>query len=115
MNICVFVGKLVANPELTTTKDSYVVNFTLAVEDYRKDKDGTKHRKVHFLDFEAWDTGATTIAKHFKKGDMLFIESEARQHKWISADQSKKQKIVFRVKTFKSGMKSDSNLTQEQE
>jgi hypothetical protein len=106
MNICVFVGKLAVDPELREIigengKTTYVVNFSLAVEEYRKDKEGEKHRRVDFLDFEAWDTGATTIAKHFKKGDMLIIEAEARQHKWVSGEQ-KRQKIVFRVKTFKS-------------
>lgn len=101
MNSCHFVGKLAVDPELREVNNTYVVNFCLAVEDYRKDKDGEKHRQVNFLDFEAWDSGATTIAKHFKKGDMLIIESEARQHKWTSNDQ-KRQKIVFRVKTFKS-------------
>lgn len=101
MNSCHFVGKLAVDPELREVNNTYAVNFCLAVEDYRKDKDGEKHRQVNFLDFEAWDSGATTIAKHFKKGDMLIIESEARQHKWTSNDQ-KRQKIVFRVKTFKS-------------
>ena len=101
MNICCFVGKLVADPELKETNNTYVVNFSLAVEDYRKDKEGEKHRRVDYLDFEAWDTGATTIAKHFKKGELLAIEAEARQHKWVSGDQ-KRQKVVFRVKTFKT-------------
>jgi single stranded DNA-binding protein len=103
MNNCFFVGKLAADPELKEINNTFVVNFVLAVEDYRKDKDGEKHRRVDFLDFEAWDTGATTIAKHFKKGDFLIIEAEARQHKWTSGEQ-KRQKIVFRVKSFKSAI-----------
>jgi single stranded DNA-binding protein len=108
MNNCCFVGKLANEPELREVNNTYVVNFCLAVEDYRKDKSGEKHRQVNFLDFEAWDTGATTIAKHFHKGDMLIIESEAREHKWVSNEQ-KRKKIVFRVKTFKSsGTKQDN-------
>lgn len=108
MNNCCFVGKLASDPELRNINNTYVVNFCLAVEEYRKDKDGEKHRRVDFLDFEAWDTGAATISKYFKKGDMLIIEAEARQHKWVSNDQ-KRQKIVFRVKTFKSaGIKQDN-------
>lgn len=107
MNICLFVGKLANDPELREINNTFVVNFSLAVEEYRKDKEGEKHRRVDFLDFEAWDSGATTIAKHFKKGDMLIIEAEARQHKWITNDQ-KRQKVIFRVKTFKSsGCKTD--------
>jgi single stranded DNA-binding protein len=110
MNNCCFVGKLAGDPELREINNTYVVNFCLAVEDYRKDKDGEKHRRIDFLDFEAWDSGATTIAKHFKKGDMLIIESEARQHKWISSTTDQvRQKIVFRVKNFKSaGCKTEN-------
>jgi single-strand DNA-binding protein len=103
MNCCHFVGKLAADPDLREVNGTHVVNFSLAVEDYRKDKNGEKHRQVNFLDFEAWDTGATTIAKYFRKGDMLIIDSEARQHKWI-ADEQPRKKIVFRVKTFKSAV-----------
>ena len=103
MNCCHFVGKLAADPDLREINGTHVVNFSLAVEDYRKDKNGEKHRQVNFLDFEAWDTGATTIAKYFKKGDMLIIDSEARQHKWVSNEQQRK-KIIFRVKTFKSAV-----------
>jgi len=98
---------LANDPELREINGTYVVNFSLAVEDYRKSNDGEKHRRVDFFDFEAWDTGATTIAKYFKKGDMMAIEAEARQHKWTSNEQ-KRQKVVFRVKTFKSaGCKVD--------
>jgi len=107
MNVCCFIGKLVGDPELKEINGTFVVNFSLAVEDYRKDKEGEKHRRVDFFDFEAWDSGATTIAKHFKKSDMMAIEAEARQHKWTSGDQ-KRQKVIFRVKTFKSsGCKSE--------
>lgn len=107
MNSCFFVGKLANDPELKEINQTYVTNFTLAVEDYRKDKDGEKHRRVDFLDFEAWDSGATTIANHFKKGDMIIIQAEARQHKWMSGDK-KRYKVVFRVETFKSaGCKSE--------
>lgn len=101
MNSCFFVGKLAEDPELKLINETYVVNFSLAVEEYRKDKHGEKHRRVDYLDFEAWDSGASTISAHFKKGDIMIVEAEARQHKWISNDQ-KRQKVVFRVKGFKA-------------
>lgn len=108
MNNCCFIGKLVSNPELKETNNTYVVNFSLAIEDYRKDKEGGTHRRVDYLDFEAWDTGAITISNYSKKGDLLAIEAEARQHKWMSGDQ-KRQKIVFRVNTFKNIGQKDGN------
>ena len=46
MNNCCFVGKLANEPELREVNSTFVVNFCLAVEDYRKDKNGEKHRQV---------------------------------------------------------------------
>jgi single-strand DNA-binding protein len=100
MNSANFVGRLVADPALKDVNGTPLVNFTLAVEEYRKDKDGQKKKRVDFLDFEAWDSGASTIAEYCKKGDFLAVETSARQQRWTSGEE-KKQKINFRVNNFK--------------
>ena len=61
MNSCNFIGRFVADPELNDVNDTSVVRFTLAINEYRKSRDGEKNKHVNYLDFEAWDTGATTI------------------------------------------------------
>ena len=81
MNNCHFIGRLVQDPELTDVNETSVVRFTLAVNEYRKSKDGEKSKKVDYLDFEAWDSGATTIDRYCSKGDEIAVMACARQDK----------------------------------
>lgn len=101
MNSCIFVGKLIADPKLIEVRDTHVVHFSLAIEDYRRDKSGEKHRYVDYFDFEAWDSGAKTINAFFKRGDVMVVESEARRSRWNSTGDFNRE-IVFRVKEFKA-------------
>ena len=49
MNKCHFVGRLASEPHLVKTNNTHLVKFTLAIEDHRRDKDGSKKRRVDFL------------------------------------------------------------------
>jgi single-strand DNA-binding protein len=100
MNSCSFVGRFVRDPELLTVNGTHVVKFTLAINEYRRSKDGNKTKQVDYLDFEAWDSGATTIAKYCNKGDELAVSASARQHRWDEEDGSKCSRIKFRVNSF---------------
>lgn len=97
MNKCHFVGKLADDPILYPRDRTVLVRFTLAVEEYRKDKSGQKIRRVEFLDFEAWDTAAQTIYDHTLKGDCMAIEAIARKQK----PKNESSYVNFRVTNFK--------------
>ena len=97
MNKCHFVGKLADDPILYPRDRTVLVRFTLAVEEYRKDKSGQKIRRVEFLDFEAWDTAAQTIYDHTLKGDCMAIEAIARKQK----SKNENSYVNFRVTNFK--------------
>tara|TARA_R100000808_G_scaffold5713_1_gene17219 strand:+ start:49912 stop:50304 length:393 start_codon:yes stop_codon:yes gene_type:complete len=101
MNNCNFIGRLVADPELNDVNDTSVVRFTLAINEYRKSRDGEKNKNVSYLDFEAWDTGATTIGKHCRKGDEIAVLASARQDKWTDKEGNRRSKVKFRVNKFK--------------
>ena len=101
MNNCAFVGRLSSDPEIRDVGNTKLTTFSLAVEEYRRDKDGTKKKRVDFFEFEAWDSGATTIYKFCKKGDMIAIHASARQQKWTNSNGENRQKINFRVQSFK--------------
>ena len=101
MNNCHFIGRLVADPELNDVNETSVVRFTLAINEYRKSRDGEKSKKVDYLDFEAWDTGATTIDRYCKKGHEIAVHATARQDKWTDKDGNRRSKIKFRVNRFK--------------
>ena len=97
MNKCHFVGTLADDPVLYPKDYTVLVKFTLAVEEYRKDKSGQKIRRVEFLDFEVWDSAARTIYDHAIKGDCLAVEAIARKQK----DDSDYSNVHFRVTNFK--------------
>lgn len=104
MNSCIFIGRLGNDPELSQVGTTNVVNFSLAIEEFRKDSTtGEKIKRVDFFNFEAWDTGATTIAKFCKKGDMLAVECVARDQHYEIEENGKKlkrSKVNFRVTKF---------------
>ena len=102
-NYCRFIGTLVEDPELETLETTSVVTFTLAIHEYIKEKSsgGRKKKKiVNYFDFEAWDTGATAIAKLCKKGDMVDIVSSARNNRWKNTETDEDFETRFRVKEF---------------
>ncbi|MDB4352719.1 single-stranded DNA-binding protein, partial [Porticoccaceae bacterium] len=48
-----------------------------------------------------WDSGATTIHKLCKKGDMIAVSTIARQEKWNDSNGQARQKVTFRVQNFR--------------
>ena len=105
-NYCRFIGRLVKDPKLKKLDHTDLVTFTLAINEYRKEKDpetGQRRKKktVNYFDFEAWDTGATTIASLCKKGDIIDIVSSARNNHWTDKDGNEQFQTRFRVKEFK--------------
>ena len=96
MNRCHFLGRLIDDPSLTSSQSTDLVNFTLEVEEYRRDKEGNKKRRTDFLTFEAWDSAAKTIHKYAAKRDLLVIEAVARNARSKNSDG-----VVFRVTNFK--------------
>ena len=101
-NDCRFLGRLVSDPRLIKTKsDVDLVTFTLAVPEYRREKNGDKKKNVSYFDFEAWDTGAATIAKYSEKGDEIFVHASARPNIWTDSEGVKRYQVKFRVKEFK--------------
>ena len=101
MNNCHFIGRMVQDPQLNEVNDTNVIRFTLAINEYRKSKDGEKSKQVNYLDFEAWDSGATTISRYCQKGDEIAVICSARQDKWTDKEGNRRSKIKFRVNKFK--------------
>ena len=100
-NYCRFIGRLAGDPKLIKLENTDLLTFTLAVSEYRREKNGDKKKTVSYLDFEAWDSGATTLNKYCKKGDIVDLVASARNNSWVDKEGNKKFQIRFRVKEFK--------------
>jgi single-strand DNA-binding protein len=99
MNNCVFIGRLVREPELKYVGETAVCNFSIAVNRKYKSQ-GEMKEEVNFLDMVAWDKGAESITNFFKKGDPIIVYSSAKQESWTDKDGQKRNKIIFRVEKF---------------
>jgi len=100
-NYCRFIGRLTHDPKLIKLENTDLVTFTLAITEYRREKDGEKKKTTNYFDFEAWDTGASTLGKFCKKGDIVDVVTSARNNSWTDKEGKKKFQTRFRVKEFK--------------
>jgi single-strand DNA-binding protein len=118
MNITLLKGNLARDPELRVVnpngKQTSVVNFTIAVNrDYVK-SNGEKDRITSFINCEAWDSGAETIAESLKKGDLVMVEGSLRNDTW-EKDGVKHSSLKVRVNNFSKITKLSRSKTEESE
>jgi len=87
-----FTGRLTANADVNAVKgDKQVINFTVAINQKWKNKDGEKKEKTAFVDCAYWRNSG--IAEYLTKGAVVEISG------WMEAQgyQSKKDGIRARL------------------
>ena len=101
MKLC-GTGRLTSDPELRYVGDNTAVcDFSLAVNEYRKGKDGQANKNVHFFDFTVWAQAAEFLSNNAKKGDRLVVEATPRQERWTdNSSGQKRSKTTFRLDNF---------------
>lgn len=92
------IGRLTKDLELKKTKSnkSYI-SFTLAI-DRGKDKQGNP--MTDFINFQAWEGRADTLAKYLHKGDMVFVEGELKNNNYEDQNKVKHYSFVVNVTGF---------------
>ena len=100
-NYCRFIGRLTDDPKVVEFENTNLCTFTLAINEYRKEKSGEKKKTVNYFDFEAWDSGGETISRYCSKGDVIDLVASARNNSWVDKSGQKRYSTKFRVKEFK--------------
>lgn len=118
MNITLLKGNLARDPELrsvnTGGKQTSVVNFTIAVSREYTKSSGEKDKITSFINCEAWDSGAETIAESLKKGDLVLVEGSLRNDSW-EKDGVKHSSLKVRVNNFSKITRLSKKKTAETE
>lgn len=99
------LGRLGKDPELRKTQaGTSVCSLSLAVSDGTKDNQHTTWFRANL-----WERAADTVAKHFKKGDLIFISGSPVSREWESKDGQKQTSLDVQVQrwAFAGGKKSD--------
>lgn len=103
MNVCHFMGNITHDPELRTVGDKKtpVLNFSIAVSRSYKRGTGETVKETNFIALEAWDSGAETIHRHFKKGDPIIVHCSVKTDKYVDKETGQNRTATkFRVDRF---------------
>lgn len=89
LNVIIATGRLVKDPELRiiAQSDTKVCQFTLAIDNTRKEKDGT--RGSCFLDCILFNERADLVAQSLRKGSKVAVHGSLNQRNFERQDGSK--------------------------
>ena len=89
LNSISLVGRMVRDPEYRALADGTgVCNFTIAVDDNFKDKNG--EYPTDFIDCTAWKQKAEYVAKYAQKGTQLSVNGRLKSRKWEDKEGNKR-------------------------
>lgn len=95
MNSVVLIGRLAQDPELRYIAGTGmpVATFTLAVSREFTNKKG--EREVDFIDIQAWNKQAETVANYLKKGNMVSVNGSIRVETYTDKEGNRRRS--FRI------------------
>ena len=83
INKVILVGNLGKDPEVRHLEGGIsVANFTLATNEYYKDKQGTRVERTEWHNIAAWRGLAEMAEKYLKKGQQVYVEGKIRTRQY---------------------------------
>ena len=83
LNKCLFIGNLTADHEIRTMPNGeQVANFTIALNERYKAKDGNIVENVEYVRIVLYRRLAEIAAKYLHKGSQVYIEGRLKTRKW---------------------------------
>ena len=83
VNKCLFIGNLTADPEIRTMPNGeQVANFTIALNERYKAKDGNFVENVEYVRIVLYRRLAEIAAQYLHKGSQVYIEGRLKTRKW---------------------------------
>lgn len=105
-NSITLIGNLGSNPKTTTLPSGRLATeFSLATNDYFKDKDGNRQTRTEWHKIKAYGKLAEVFDKHLVQGSQVCIAGALRYGKWIDKHDQVRvtAEIVADSFTFLSG------------
>lgn len=114
LNQCQFIGRLGKDPEIRSAGNSRVANFSIAVGEQWRDKQGEKQERTTWVNVVAWGDGLVgVIEKYISKGSKVFISGKMQVREY-EKDGSKRWATEIVLQGFDSKLimldgKNDGN------
>lgn len=109
INIVAIMGRLVADPELSTTQAGHsVCSFRIACD--RSYVQQGQERQADFIDIVAWRQSAEFVSKYFKKGGLIAVEGslQTRQYQDKNGNNRTAVEVVANNISFAGTKRQDS-------
>jgi single-strand DNA-binding protein len=83
LNKFIGIGNVTKDPEIKYMPNGEAVaNFSIAINESWKDKNGVKQEKTEFVNIVAYRKLAEIIGEYLKKGAPVYIEGKLQTRKW---------------------------------
>jgi len=87
LNKVILIGNLGVDPELKyTPAGDAVVNFSLATNEYWRDKDGNQQQKTEWHKIVAFRRLAEICNEYLRKGSLVYIEGKIRSRTYTDSN-----------------------------
>lgn len=110
VNLVVLIGNLGQDPDVRTTpQGKQVANFSLAVSEKFKDRDGAMQDKVEWVTCVLWEKNAELAQRYLKKGSQLYVEGRLQTRTFDDKNGVKQYRteVVVSKMTFLGGGRGD--------
>ena len=88
VNKVILVGNLGKDPEVRHLEGgASVAHFTLATNEYYKDKQGNRVERTEWHNISAWRGLAELAEKYLRKGSQVYVEGKLRTRQYQDKDQ----------------------------
>ena len=83
VNKVILIGHLGKDPEVRHLEGgNSVANFTMATNEYYKDKQGTRVERTEWHNIAAWRNLAELAEKYLRKGHQVYVEGRIRTRQY---------------------------------
>ncbi len=91
INKVTLVGNVGDDPQVNTTNENgRVAKFSIATNEYFKDKEGKEIKKTEWHRVVAWNKKAELVKDYVKKGDPIYVEGKLHTSSWEDKEGVKK-------------------------
>ena len=82
LNKVMQIGRLGRDPESKQVGSSQVANFSIAITEKFKNKEGVQQEKTEWVNIVCWNRQAEIATQYLKKGSLVYVEGKMQTRSW---------------------------------
>jgi single-strand DNA-binding protein len=86
LNKVMIIGNLGRDPEVRQAGESPVANFSVAVTERFRNRDGQQQERTEWVNVVCWRRLAEIAQQYLRKGSSIYVEGKLQTRKWQDKD-----------------------------